>query len=68
MATTISVSEETRDKIRNLGRVGDTYDDVINRMLDIVKKHMVDAYLYDEKNTTTIDDAIKESKTKWQKS
>ncbi|MGD9131249.1 MAG: hypothetical protein PVH73_06710 [Candidatus Bathyarchaeota archaeon] len=31
--TTIQLSKETRDKLRDLGKMGETYDDVINRLV-----------------------------------
>lgn len=68
MTTTISISEETRDKLRNLGKTGESYDMVITRMYEIVRKNMLQAYLYDTTDTMTIDEAIKEAKKKWPKS
>ena len=64
MNTTITISVETKEKLRNLGKVGETYDDVIKRMYAITKKNMVLAYLYDESDSIDIDDAIVEAK-KW---
>ena len=32
MGTTIAVSDETRDLLKNLGSKGETYDDIIQRM------------------------------------
>ncbi|MFB6209710.1 MAG: antitoxin VapB family protein [Candidatus Nanohaloarchaea archaeon] len=34
MATTISVSEETRDRLKKMGEKGDSYDDIVKRLLD----------------------------------
>jgi hypothetical protein len=34
MKTTIELSKETRDKLKNLGRKGDTYEDIILRLLE----------------------------------
>ena len=31
--TTIQIDEETRDKLRDLGKKGETYDDIINRLI-----------------------------------
>lgn len=47
MATTISISNELKEDIRNLGRAGDSYEDVIRKMYDLTKKQMITAYLYD---------------------
>lgn len=32
--TTVSMDEETRDRLKALGRKGETYDDLINRLID----------------------------------
>ncbi len=31
--TTIQLSEETREELKKLGKKGDTYDDIIKRLL-----------------------------------
>jgi len=67
MATTISISLETREKLKNLGRAGDSYDDVINRMYELTKKNLLMAYLYDETDSVNIEKALKEAKKKWPK-
>jgi hypothetical protein len=35
MATTIAVSTETREMLRALGEKGETYDDIIRKILEI---------------------------------
>jgi predicted CopG family antitoxin len=67
MATTISISTDLKEKLRNLGRAGDSYEDVISRMYEVTRKHLLLAYLYDTSDSITIDEAIKEAKRKWQK-
>ena len=36
--TTIQISKETRGMLKELGKMGETYDDVIRRLIKIVKK------------------------------
>lgn len=31
--TTIQIEEQTRNKLRDLGKKGETYDDIINRLI-----------------------------------
>ena len=57
MASTISLSNEMKEKLRNLGRAGESYEDVIRRMYEITKSNMLLRYLYDETGTMTIDEA-----------
>jgi len=35
---TIQIEPKTRDKIRELGKMGDTYDSVINMLIEFYKK------------------------------
>jgi predicted CopG family antitoxin len=62
MATTISVSQELKDKLKNLSRAGDSYEDVIAKMYEITRKHMLKAYLYDESDSLTLDEARRKLK------
>ena len=57
MATTISISHDMKENLRNLGRAGDSYEDVIKRMYELTKKHLLMQYLYDESDSYTIDEA-----------
>jgi hypothetical protein len=40
MTTTIAISESTRDKLKAYGRKGETYEEVISRLMDIVSREM----------------------------
>ena len=68
MVTTIAISSELKEKLRNLGRTGDSYEEVIRRMYEITRKNLLMAYLYDLSDSLTIDEAISEARKKWQKS
>jgi predicted CopG family antitoxin len=67
MATTISISQELKLKLKNLGRTGDSYEDVIRRMYELTRKSMLQAYLYDSKDSITVDEAIARAKRECQK-
>ena len=34
MGTTISLDEETRDRLKKLGEKGDSYDDIVQQLID----------------------------------
>lgn|GEM_PF-1300807 len=34
LVTTIQVRPETRDRLKDLGKKGETYDEIINRLID----------------------------------
>lgn len=38
--TTIQVSKETREKLKNIGKKGQTYDEIIENLLEISRKVM----------------------------
>lgn len=37
-ATTIQVSKNTRGKLADMGKKGETYDDIINKLIETAKK------------------------------
>ncbi|MEM3126778.1 MAG: hypothetical protein QW331_01780 [Candidatus Woesearchaeota archaeon] len=57
MTTTIAVSEETRDKIKEFGNKGETYDDILRRLLDIAGKRQLQELLMDTTGGITIKEA-----------
>jgi len=36
--TTIRLKKETVEKLKNLGKKGETYDDIVNRLIELWKK------------------------------
>lgn len=68
MNTTISISQEMKEKLRNLGKAGDTYEDVIKKIYDIANEHILISYLHDTSDSVPIQDAIKEARKRWPKS
>ncbi|MFH1175020.1 MAG: hypothetical protein V1725_07860 [archaeon] len=68
MATTISISTALRDKLKNLGRTGESYEDVIARMYEATRKNLLLAYLYDTSDCVSIDEALAEARKRWPKS
>jgi len=59
MASTISISKELKEDLKNLGRTGESYEDVIRRMYELTKKQLLLSYLYDTYNCITPDEARK---------
>jgi hypothetical protein len=37
MATTISIEKETRERLRSFGRKGETYDQILRRLLSLAE-------------------------------
>ena len=38
--TTIQISKETREKLKEIGRKGQSYDDIIEKLLEVSRKVM----------------------------
>ncbi len=67
MNTTIAISPEIRDQIKEFGNKGETYDDILAKLLDSAKARQLQELLMDETNCIPIEDAITRAKKKWQK-
>ena len=65
--TTIAVSNELRDRIKEFGNKGETYSEIIARLLESAKKRQLHDLLMNEEDTISIDEAISNSKKRWQK-
>jgi len=65
MATTISISETTRDKLKEFGNKSETYDEIINKMYEIASKQILHQFLYeDTEKYIKLEDWEKEIKEK----
>ena len=59
MATTISISDDMKEKLKNLGKAGDSYEDVIRKMYELTRKNILASYLYDESDSISLEEARK---------
>jgi len=64
--TTIAISNEIKDKIKEFGNKGETYSEIIARLLESARKRQLQDLLMNEENTVSIDEAIGNSKKRWQ--
>jgi predicted CopG family antitoxin len=67
MNTTISISSSLREEIKEFGQKGETYEDVIVRLLKSAKERQIQDILMDTTNCVPIEDALAEAKKKWRK-
>ena len=67
MNTTISISKETKEQIIEFGDKGETYDDILTRILTNVKERQLQYIFMNEKDTVTVKDALNRAKQKWLK-
>jgi len=57
MNTTIAISNNVRDELKEFGFKGETYDDIVKRLLNSAKERQLQELLMDETNTITIEEA-----------
>ena len=57
MNTTISISQEVRNEIKEFGHQGETYEDILKKLLKSAKERQLQQILMDETNCITIKEA-----------
>ena len=57
-----------RDKIKEFGNKGETYSEIIARLLESARKRMLHDLLMNEEGTVTIEEARKEVEKRWPRS
>ncbi len=67
MSTTISISEDTRNKIREFGTKGDTYDDILKKLYESAKQRQLQDLLMNEEGCIPIEDALARAQKRWLK-
>ena len=67
MATTIQLSEETKNLISTFGTKEDTYEDIIKRMYGLAVKEQLREFLFSSDEAIPINEAIKIAKKQWSK-
>ena len=67
MNTTISISQETKEQVMEFGNKGDTYDEILRRILNSLKERQLEEIFMNERNTTTVKEALDKAKQKWLK-
>ena len=65
--TTIALTKEARDEIKQLGSKGDSYSDIVMKLIKSAKKRQLDDLLMNEEGTISIDEALSKAKRKWRR-
>lgn len=60
--TMIQITTDTREKIKSLGKMGETYDDVINKMYDATIENLAAKTLLDVSDSVSIEDILRKRK------
>ena len=66
--TTIAVTNEVKNEIMEFGLKGETYSDILKRLIASARKRMLHDLLFDEKDTITIEEARREVEKRWPRS
>jgi predicted CopG family antitoxin len=65
--TTIAISQEIKEKIKQFGTKGETYSEILARVLESARKRQLHDLLMNEEDTVSIEEAISNSKKRWLK-
>ena len=65
--TTIAITREIKERIMELGNKGETYSEIIGRLIKSARERQLSDLLMDEENTISIDEALQNAKKRWQK-
>ena len=63
--TTIAIPQKLKREVMELGNKGETYSDILARVLEAARQKMLYDILMSDENTITIDEAIAEHKRRW---
>ena len=64
--TTIAITREIQEGIKQFGNKGESYSEIITKLIESAKKRQLNDLLMNEEDTVSIDEAIANSKKKWQ--
>lgn len=65
--TTISISRRVKEQIEEYGSKGETYSDIIEKLVKSARERQLQDLLMDEKDTIPIEEALSKAKKQWQK-
>ena len=65
--TTIAVSNEIKEMISEFGNKGETYSDILLKLIKSAKERQLHDLLMDDKDTISIEKALDNAKKRWQK-
>ena len=67
MNTTIAISTNTRDQLQEFGNKGETYEEILKKLIESAKQRQLQELLFDESDSVTVRDALERAKNRWQK-
>ncbi len=65
--TTIALSKDIKNKISEFGNKGETFSDILSKLLKSAEQRLFYDVLMSEEGCVTIEEAIKEAEKRWPK-
>lgn len=65
--TTIAITKELKEKIAEFGSKGESYSEIIARLIKSAKERQLYDLLMNEEETISIEEALTKAKKKWRK-
>ena len=65
--TTIAITKDIKEKIKEFGSKGESYTEIIERLIKSAKERQLHDLLFDEEDTIPIEEALSNAKKRWQK-
>lgn len=62
--TTIALTREAKEKMQEFGFKGESYSDIVMRLVESARKRQLHDLLFNEEGCVTIEQAIKDAKAK----
>ena len=66
METTIAVSGEVRDDIKEFGNKGETYNDILKKLLRSARERQLQELLIDTSDSVPVNEALSRAMKRWQ--
>jgi len=66
MNTTISIPAEMREQLKEFGKKGEKYSDIISRLLNSARDRQIHDILMDDTDTIPVREALRKARKKWQ--
>ena len=65
--TTIAVTKEVKEKIKEFGSKGETYSDILLKLVESARERQLQVFLMDETDTIPIEEALAKAEKRWRK-
>jgi len=64
--TTIAITQKVKEEMSEFGNKGETYSDIIMKLVTSAKERQLDDILYNEEDSIPIEEALENAKKRWQ--